>query len=136
MSVWVDDRYCFACGEKNPIGMHLKFTVTDSGIETKYSFPRELQGYMGITHGGMLALLLDEIMVNLPWQKYKVPVVSAEMRIKLKKPLKTGEEITARARMDREKSRAVIVKGEIVRANGEVVAEGEAVCIKVKVEQI
>ena len=76
MNDWVDDRYCFACGEKNPIGMHLIFIETPAGLETKYTFPRELQGFKGIAHGGMISLLLDEIMVNLPWKKMKVPVVS------------------------------------------------------------
>lgn len=131
MSEWVDDRYCFACGERNPIGMHLKFNLTDHGLETKYTFPKELQGYKDIAHGGMIALLLDEIMVNLPWKKLKVPVVSAEMRVKLKKPLKTGEEVTARASITKENSRVIYVKGEVVRDGGEVVAEGEATCMKI-----
>jgi acyl-coenzyme A thioesterase PaaI-like protein len=129
MSEWVDDRYCFACGEKNPIGMHLKFTETEKGLETKYIFPKELQGFRNIAHGG--SLLLDEIMVNLPWKKLKVAVVSAEMRVKLKKPLKTGEEVTARAWIDRQKSRAIYVKGEVVLADGQVIAEGEATCVKI-----
>jgi acyl-coenzyme A thioesterase PaaI-like protein len=90
-----------------------------------------MQGFKGITHGGMISLLLDEIMVNLPWKKLKVPVVSAEMRIKLKKPLKIGEEILARAWIDRQKSRIIYVKGEVIRAGGEVVAEGEATCVKI-----
>lgn len=136
MSGWIDDRYCFACGEKNPIGMHLTFTETDGGLMTKYAFPKEMQGYKNIAHGGMISLLLDEIMVNLPWQKFKIPVVSAEMRVKLKKPLKIGEEVTARAWIDRQKSRIVYVKGEVALASGEVVAEGEATCVKIDGKQL
>jgi uncharacterized protein (TIGR00369 family) len=132
MNEWTDDRYCFACGEKNPIGMHLKFTETENGLETKYAFPREFQGYQNIAHGGMISLLLDEIMVNLPWKKLKVPVVSAEMRVKLKKPLKTGEEVTARSWVDRQKSRVIYVRGEVVRQGGEVIAEGEATCVRIR----
>ncbi|HRU39917.1 MAG TPA: PaaI family thioesterase [Candidatus Goldiibacteriota bacterium] len=131
MSEWEDDRYCIACGERNPIGMKLVFTETESGLETKYAFPKEFQGYRDTVHGGMLALLLDEIMVNLPWKKYKKPVVSFDLRVKLRKPLKTGEEITARAFFVSDKGRIVRVRGEIVRQNGELVAEGEAACMKV-----
>lgn len=131
MNIWADDGYCFACGDKNPVGMHLKFTDTEKGLETKYTFPREFQGFRDIAHGGMISLLLDEIMVNLPWKKLKVPVVSAEMRVKLKKPVKTGEEVTARAWIDRQKSRVIYVKGEVVGAGGEVMAEGEATCVKI-----
>jgi uncharacterized protein (TIGR00369 family) len=131
MSAWEDDRYCFACGEKNPIGMHLVFEVKEGGLEASYTFPKEFQGYKDTVHGGMLALLLDEVMVNLPWKKLKIPVVSVEMKVRLKKPAKVGDKITARAWILKEKSRAFIVAGEAINSAGEVVAEGESTCMKV-----
>jgi acyl-coenzyme A thioesterase PaaI-like protein len=135
---WIDDRYCFACGEKNPIGMHLHFTLTgDGGIEAKYTFPKELQGYSGIAHGGMISLLLDEVMVNLPWLKLKQPVVSADIRIKLKKPLKIGEPVIARAFIDRQKKKVFWVKGVLIRErDGVEIAEAEATCVQVNLEQM
>ncbi len=131
-----DDRYCFACGENNPIGMKLKFTVTEEGLETKYVFPKEFQGYRGVAHGGLITLLLDEIVVNLPWLKYKKPVVSADLRVKLKKRLMTGEPVTARAVIMEERSRAFKVRGEVVRdSDNELIAEAEVLCVKVKLEE-
>jgi hypothetical protein len=50
--IWVDDRYCFACGEKNPIGMKLQFVLKDDFIETSFVFPKEFQGYKNTVHGG------------------------------------------------------------------------------------
>jgi acyl-CoA thioesterase FadM len=70
-------------------------------------------------------------MVNLPWKKLKIPVVSAEMKVKLRKPLKTGEEVSARAWIDRQKGRIIRVKGEVALSDGSVVAEGEATCVKI-----
>jgi len=137
MTEWIDDRYCFACGEKNPIGMHLKFTANGDSIETKYIFPKELQGYKDFVHGGMISLLLDEVMVNLPWQKLKVPVVSAELKIKLIKPLKVGEEVIARACVIKQKSRIFVIKGEVVKEKtNELIAEGESICVKIDAKQI
>jgi len=132
VSEWIDDGYCIACGENNPIGMHLKFEAVGEGIEAKYAFPREFQGYSNMAHGGMIALLLDEIMVNLPWKKYNTPVVSADIRIKLKKPIMTGEPVRARAWFVKEKSRVFIVKSEVLlEKDGTIAAEGEALCVKV-----
>lgn len=136
MTQWIDDRYCFACGEKNPIGLHLKFLIKEDYIETKYSFPKELQGYKDIVHGGMISLLLDEVMVNLPWQKSKVPVVSAELKIKLKKPLKVGEEVIARAHIIKQKGRIFFIKGEVrTEKTNELIAEGESLCVKIDAKQ-
>jgi acyl-coenzyme A thioesterase PaaI-like protein len=135
---WVDDRFCFACGEKNPIGMHLHFKLTDDGgIESKYVFPKELQGYSGVAHGGMISLLLDEVMVNLPWLKFKQPVVSADIRIKLRKPLAIGEAITAKAFIDRQKKKLIWIKGVLTRdRDGVVVAESYATCVQVDAKQM
>lgn len=135
---WVDDKYCFACGEKNPIGMHLNFTLTgDGGIEAKYTFPKELQGYSGIVHGGMISLLLDEVMVNLPWLKMKQPVVSADIRIRFKKPLKIGEPVIARAFIDKQKKKIFWIKSALIREiDGVEIAQAEAVCMQVSFEQI
>ncbi|MBP7792914.1 MAG: PaaI family thioesterase [Candidatus Goldbacteria bacterium] len=136
MTEWLDDRYCIACGDRNPIGMHLKFVIKDDNLETKYTFPREFQGYKDLVHGGMLSLLLDEIMVNLPLQKLKVPVVSADLRIKLKKPLRVGEKVIARAHIIKQKGRFFIVKGEIVKEKtNELIATGESICVKVGQQQ-
>jgi acyl-coenzyme A thioesterase PaaI-like protein len=129
---WIDDRYCFACGEKNPIGMHLHFELTDEGIRAKYAFPRELQGYSNVAHGGMISLLLDEVMVNLPWLKSGLPVVSADIRIRLKRPLKIGEPVTAKAWIDKQKKKYYWIKSELTRdSDGEVMAQAEALCVQV-----
>ncbi len=135
--VWVDDRYCFACGEKNPVGMKLSFNINKKEITTNYIFPKEFQGYKDIVHGGMISLLLDEVMVNLPWLIYKIPVVSAEIKVKFKKPLKVGEKITAKAWFEKEKKRIFYTKGVVMREkDNEIIAESEAICVKIDAKQI
>ncbi|MCX8093552.1 MAG: PaaI family thioesterase [Candidatus Goldbacteria bacterium] len=137
MTQWIDDRYCFACGEKNPIGMHLKFTINNDMIETRYVFPKELQGYKDFVHGGMISLLLDEVMVNLPWQRFKIPVVSAELKIKLRKPLKVGDEVIAKAHIEKQKGRIFIIKSKLIKEKtNELIAEAESICLRIEAEQI
>ena len=130
---WDDDRYCIGCGENNPIGMKLNFDVSDGVITAKYTFPREFQGYKRVVHGGMISLLLDEIMVNLPLHNDKVLAVSAEIKVRFKKPLLIGEPVTAKAYYIKKKTKMFIVKGEVVRdSDGVLIAEGEATCLKVE----
>jgi uncharacterized protein (TIGR00369 family) len=132
MKNWEDDRYCLACGEKNPIGMHLNFEVKDDGLYTSYIFPKEFQGYKDTVHGGMISLLLDEIMVNLPWKKFGVPVVSAEIKVKLKKPLAIGHKVTARAFVEKENRKFYIISSEIFKdEDKELIATAESVCVKI-----
>jgi acyl-coenzyme A thioesterase PaaI-like protein len=56
-------RQCFACGDDNPIGLHLD-DIRREGDEVRATLkPRpELQSYPGTLHGGISATALDEVM--------------------------------------------------------------------------
>jgi len=72
-------------------------------------------------------------MVNLPLRKDKIPAVSYEISVKLKKPLKINEPVTARSSYAEFDKRKMTVKGEVVRDSDKaVIATGEAKCLRVK----
>jgi acyl-coenzyme A thioesterase PaaI-like protein len=56
-------RQCFACGDDNPIGLHLD-DIRREGDEVLATLrPRPAyQGYPGVLHGGISATALDEVM--------------------------------------------------------------------------
>jgi thioesterase superfamily protein len=56
-------RHCFACGDDNPIGMHLDDIRRqgDQVVATLHPRP-EFQSYPGVLHGGLSATALDEVM--------------------------------------------------------------------------
>jgi acyl-coenzyme A thioesterase PaaI-like protein len=56
-------RHCFACGDANPIGMHLD-DIRREGDEVHATLrPRpEYQSYPGVLHGGICATALDEVL--------------------------------------------------------------------------
>jgi acyl-coenzyme A thioesterase PaaI-like protein len=58
-----DARYCFACGDDNPIGLRLD-DIRRAGEEVLATLrPRpEYQSYPGVLHGGLSATALDEVM--------------------------------------------------------------------------
>ncbi|HSQ59356.1 MAG TPA: PaaI family thioesterase, partial [Acidobacteriota bacterium] len=61
-----DDAYCFCCGPENPIGLKLTFEETSEGrMRTLWTPRKEHQGFKDIVHGGLVATVLDEVMVRL-----------------------------------------------------------------------
>ena len=54
-----NSNQCFVCGMKNAFGLQLTFY--DNGhdqVWTEYTIPEYLQGYPGVTHGGVIAAML------------------------------------------------------------------------------
>ncbi len=81
----VNDGYCFVCGPANPVGLRLRFEPTPDGVRAVVSVPRELQGWQGIVHGGIVATLLDEALAYAA--VYAVgPAVTAELTVRLRAP--------------------------------------------------
>ncbi len=134
MESWEDDHMCFACGSKNPRGLHLEFAFHgERGLRTEYTPGKEYQGYCDVVHGGFLGLLLDEVMVNLPWKREGRPVVSARYAVRLVRPAPVGERLILTAEPDGEPRHDLIpVKGEARLGDGTLIATATAVCVRVR----
>lgn len=54
-------RHCFVCGVSNPFGLKLRFYNSGPGeVTADVTIPEHFQGYPGVTHGGIVAAMLDE----------------------------------------------------------------------------
>ncbi len=126
-----DNQGCFACGSANPSGLGMKFSL-DSNEELRSEFTAEkrFQGFDGILHGGIVALVLDEMMVNLTWIK-GYHAVSAEFHVRLKKAVRTGQKITLRSRIVCEEKKLIKTEAQAFLPNGTLAAEARAVCVKI-----
>ncbi len=124
------DDYCFGCGASNPEGLRLRFDVDEERRSAEATFkPRpEHQGYAGVTHGGIIATLLDEAMLKLCWE-LGIPAVTARLEVELKKPVPVGEELRVRGWIVRDRGRAVEAEAEITNSRGEVVAAGRSTAV-------
>lgn len=122
----------FGCGSRNRKGLRLQFTVAASGkqIRTRWVPTKEFQGYADIVHGGMLALVLDELMLNLLW-KQKMPAVTAEMSVRFLKPARVGQPVQATARIRGMKGRLIEMEAEAKNANGKILSIATAKCIRI-----
>lgn len=127
-----DDQMCFCCGQKNPIGLKLAFEDAPDGRMRTVWRPRpEHQGFKDIVHGGLVATVLDEVMIRMLVHR-GVSAVTGTMETKLVKPLRSGRDYRFEAWLVKERGRAVLTEAEAIDAeSGERVAWGRATCIRV-----
>ena len=75
------DHNCFACGDANPIGMHLHIELGEGEARTTWRAGDDFVGWEDKVHGGLLATLLDEVMAWAP-SSYDSWAVTAEMNLR------------------------------------------------------
>jgi len=84
---------CFVCGESNPFGLRLRFETDGHLVQTRFVPRAEHIGFKGVVHGGLIATVLDEIMVwacAVPTRRF---AYCAELTVRFLKPLAPGEEV-------------------------------------------
>jgi acyl-coenzyme A thioesterase PaaI-like protein len=121
---------CFACGQKNPIGLKLAFRFEGEDYVTDFEVRPEYQGWTGIVHGGLLATALDETMARLLWEK-DLNAITGRLTVRYHTPLKIGETVQIRARITKQRSPVIETTAEAVMADGTFAAEATAVSMEV-----
>lgn len=130
-----EDHWCFGCGRQNPIGLKLTFFEEGESVWTSWTPLREHQGYEGIVHGGLITTVLDEVM---GWAIYvrKLWAVTGTINVRFRKPVKFGDELTARAWVENVNGRKVDVRAQLLRkCDGQLMADGTAIFIRVSEAQ-
>jgi len=120
-----DDNYCFVCGEKNPSGLNLKFSLRDGKILTEFTPQKIHQGYKDIVHGGIISALIDEAMVQAAL-KNGMPAITAEITIRFKRPLMVGEKTIVEATIEDIKRKTIETSARIKTMDNTLIAEGHA----------
>ena len=126
---FTDDRYCFCCGEKNPMGFKMKFRYQGEKLLSEAVVPKEYQGFANVVHGGVLGTLLDEMIVNLYWLKGE-KAVTAEYQVRLKAPCPVDQKVLLSSWHVETKRRLLLTVAEARLEDGTVVAEASAKCMK------
>jgi len=121
---------CFACGERNPIGLRLEFRFEGDDYVTRLEVRPEYQGWAGIAHGGLLATALDEVMARLLWEK-GINAITGKLEVRYYKVVSVGDTLDIRGRITGRSSRGVETTAEARSADGSMVAEAKAVSVGV-----
>jgi len=119
---------CFGCGQENPIGLRLSPQVDGDAVVASFVPKDDHQGWPGIVHGGIIASLLYEILENFAHRRGIVAMMR-RMETRLRRPAKTGIEITARSWLTERSDREMHVSATLTSADGVLIAEGDAALV-------
>jgi len=123
-SLTVDNNRCFACGTDNESGLKLRFTYGEDGrsAETLFVPDAVYQGWKDLVHGGILMTLMDETMAKAA-VRGGLRVVTAEMRVKFKRPARVGAVLVCSARVEDIRKSLVYARSAIHSEDGTMLAE-------------
>ena len=124
---------CFVCGDSNDAGLQARFFYDDGQAFCEIEADSRFEGYRGIYHGGIIATLLDEVMIKaiLAIDRY---AVTAEMTVRFAAPVKTGDRLLFVGRVVRRKGRVYFTEGEAIVRPERVVATATGKYIEARPE--
>jgi beta-phosphoglucomutase len=117
-------QFCFACSQKNPIGLKLKPVQDGEKVIAEFTAGKFHQGWDNIIHGGILYTLLDEVTAYAMLCRGIELGVTAKSEIRFKQLAPINEPIQASAWVTRLTKRLVEVRGELTLGDGTVIVEG------------
>ncbi|MBB77132.1 MAG: thioesterase [Planctomycetaceae bacterium] len=121
-----DANHCFVCGGENSLGLKVCFRLDGDVCRGEFTPRVEHSGYDGITHGGIVFSLLDDVMAN--WMFLQgLRCYTAKCEIRFSEALPIGSLVLLESRVLRRKQKLVVMEGRAVRAeNGKTVASCQA----------
>lgn len=116
---------CFGCGEENRLGLRLNIRLVDDKTECYFTPTAEFQGPPGITHSGVVAAVLDEVMSQLIYAQLSL-AVTRKIEVTYRRPVRVGQTYHFTAWVVKQNSRIIAAKAEgrdadgnqVVRARG------------------
>lgn len=131
-------KNCLVCGIDNAYGLKTRFLETDGGELIAIFNPiDEHQSYPGITHGGISAAILDEVIGRAIMMVDRDTFgVTIALTMRYKKPVPLGVELKAVGRITRDNGRIFEGTGELYLPDGEVAVTAEGKYMKRRLDQI
>lgn len=120
------DNYCFACGDNNPVGLHLKFSKEEEKVTAKKILPHDYEGYEGAAHGGIVATMLDEAMCTYIKEFYNEEAMTGRLEVRYRHPTPIEHELTISAWKESQRQHIITMSSTITTLDGVVTAEATA----------
>ena len=77
---------CFGCGTENPRSLGIKPTLENGWMQAEVSIPADYRGFSKLVHGGITALLCDEMMGMAVGAHLDGLAATVEMNVQFRKP--------------------------------------------------
>ncbi|NIQ37507.1 MAG: PaaI family thioesterase [Proteobacteria bacterium] len=117
---------CFSCSQTNTKGLGLRFWLSEHGCYTRCTIPEYLCGIDGLAHGGMIALLFDEVAEWTMIGRLGKMGMTREISVRYLKPVPTNTEILVEGQIINQNDKNVVVRSTIHSADDELLAESES----------
>lgn len=120
----IEGYNCIGCSPDNPIGLHLCFFEDGDDIVSKWKPSANFQGWVNTLHGGIQALLLDEICGWVVARKLQTGGVTSKMETRYKHPIMTNDsELTIRAHIREQRRNIYTIDATLADSNGVICTE-------------
>jgi uncharacterized protein (TIGR00369 family) len=122
----IDEGGCFVCGKDNEHGLRLSFTTENGQTVSEFTLQKYFQGYQNIIHGGIIAAILDEAMIQAAMAEDLKPV-TAEITVRFKHPLSACRPAIVEAELTQNGPRLIEARSRISdKTSGTLIAEATA----------
>lgn len=115
---------CWVCGPKNPHGLHIPLQVEGDIVRSTFTPEPYHQGYDGITHGGIIGAVLDDVMANCFYLRGE-NAYTVKMEIRFKRPCPTGKPFHVEARISGRRGRFATAEATARLGDETLVAEAK-----------
>lgn len=119
--VHIEGYNCFGCNPANPIGMQMRFYEDGNDVVSVWCPTQNHQSWLNTLHGGIQAVMLDEICGWVVFHKLQTAGVTGKMEIRYRHALNTTDKyFVLRARLKEQHHCLAIVEAEIANSEGAV----------------
>ena len=126
---------CFACGQDNPAGMHLKFTQEGKRFVCNFRLSKRYTGPPRHCHGGIIATILDDAMSKLNKLRH-VTAVTSKMTVEYLRPVPLHKPLRVESHEVSKRARRLTHTAEISDASGAVLARSRGTFIIIDPEKL
>lgn len=123
----IDGYYCFGCAPDNEAGVKMEFYEDGDEIVSIWKPEQKYQSWINTLHGGIQAVLLDEICGWVVSRKLQTTGVTSKMETRYLKPVSTKDEyLVLRASIKEQRRNIVMIEASLY--NSQQVLCSQAVC--------
>jgi acyl-coenzyme A thioesterase PaaI-like protein len=132
-----DPRFCcFGCSPRNPIGLALTMVrLADGRVASYTTFGERYASYPGVVHGGIVNVLVDEVMGDLIALDYGLLAFSVTLRTKMLLPLRVGARYRTAARITKAGGGLLYAEADVTGPDGEMHVMASAAYQPIRSEQ-
>jgi uncharacterized protein (TIGR00369 family) len=128
---------CFVCGESNPAGLNLRFETDGQTVQARFLPRPEHAGFRETVHGGLIATVLDEIMVWACAVRTRRFAFCAELSVRYLRPVRPGQPLLLRGTLAaNRRDRIYEAEAELVDEAGQALAAATGKYVPIKEAEV